>query len=448
MITKVRYVRQLYQSLWLKGAAESQGSRLLKGASGAFLLRVLYTGTTFITGILLARVLGTFGFGTYNYVLTWTITLGLVSNVGFDNLLVREIATYTAQAKWELVRGILRYANQLVFFLSSTIALLAIAVVWKLGIAESPETFAAFCLAMISLPIVALRNLTRGAIKGFNHVVLALLPELLISPIILIVLVVSSHLLLAQYLNATFTLGLYCASAVITLVIGIVMLNRVLPPEVRSVEHKYQLKRWISSALPFVFLEGLYALNSQIDVLMLGALRGVEAAGIYVPVSRGANLITFAVMAVVGVLAPVQVNLFVEGQHQELQRLMTKGIRGVLFASLAIALPLIVFGRWYLLLFGEGFTQGYAALTILCVGQVVASVSGLAGPLLNMTGFERCTLISAAIGGGLNIVLNSLLIPSGGIEGAAIATSVSMMLANLTNVIWAKQKLGIRFGVW
>jgi O-antigen/teichoic acid export membrane protein len=439
MSTKVHYVRRLYESIGLKGSSDGQSLRLIKGASGIFLLRILYTGITFITGILLARVLGTFGFGTYNYALTWTITLGIAANVGFDNLLVREVATYSAQSAWGLVRGILRYANQVVFFLSSMIAIGAIALAWHTNSAESSQTFSAFCVAMISLPIVALRNLTRGAIKGFNHVVLGLLPELLIAPIILIVLVGGFYLLLPQQLNATWTLGLYLASALITLAIAIVTLNRVMPAEAQSVKREYQIRRWVSSALPFVFLEGLYALNAQVDVLMLGAIRGVEAAGIYVPVNRGANLIAFGVMAVVSALAPVQTNLFVEGKRKELQELMTKGIRGVLFASVAIALPLILFGHWYLMLFGSAFTQGQTALTILCIGQVIASVTGLAGPLLNMTGFERCTLIS---------VLNALLIPKWGVDGAAIATSVSIALGNVMNVIWANRKLGIHSRIW
>ncbi|MGG6270691.1 flippase [Leptolyngbya sp. AN03gr2] len=444
----VRYIRQLCKQVLLKNSQESRKLRLFKGAAGVFLLRITYTGLTFITGVLLARVLGVLGFGIYNYALTWTLTLGLIANVGFDNLIVREIATYSAQSAWGSVRGMLRYANQVVLFLSIALALVAIAIAWKIGIAGNNQMFSAFCAAMVTLPIVALRNLTRGAIKGFSRVTLSLVPELLFAPILLIVLVGGFYLLLPQQLTATWVMIFYGVSALVTLGMGVMMLNRVLPVEAKTAKRSYQIKAWIHSALPFIFLEGLYALNAQVDILMLGALRGVEAAGVYVPVSRGANLIVFALMAVVNVLAPVQASLYTQGKRQELQSLVTRSTGGVFLASLAIALPLIVFGHWYLMLFGAAFTQGQRALTILCLGQVAASVTGLAGPLLNMTGYERYTLISVAVGGGLNIVLNTYLIPLWGIEGAALATSASILCGNITNIVWVSKKLGIHSSPW
>ena len=74
---------------------------------GAFGLRLIYTGLTFLTSILLARVLGTTGFGTYTYAVVWAFLLSVPATMGFDNFIVREIAVYQTQSFWGLMRGIL-----------------------------------------------------------------------------------------------------------------------------------------------------------------------------------------------------------------------------------------------------------------------------------------------------------------------------------------------------
>ena len=95
------------------------------------------------------------------------------------------------------------------------------------------------------------------------------------------------------------------------------------------------------------------------------------------------------------------------------------------------------------MLFGKEFTQGQYALTILCVGRLIHAAAGSVGLLLNMTGNERFTFISNVAGTGLNVVLNALLIPRWGVEGAALATTSTTILMNIMNTLWVRQKLGI-----
>ena len=51
------------------------------------------------------------------------------------------------------------------------------------------------------------------------------------------------------------------------------------------------------------------------------------------------------------------------------------------------------------------------------------------------------TMITAALA---NIVLNLILIPSFGINGAAIATAVSIGGVNVANTIWVRRKMDIQ----
>jgi O-antigen/teichoic acid export membrane protein len=62
-----------------------------------------------------------------------------------------------------------------------------------------------------------------------------------------------------------------------------------------------------------------------------------------------------------------------------------------------------------------------------------------------MTGHERYTTISVSASALLNVIGNALLIPLWGINGAAIATTISMIFFNLTKAHWAYKKLGFKF---
>jgi O-antigen/teichoic acid export membrane protein len=61
-----------------------------------------------------------------------------------------------------------------------------------------------------------------------------------------------------------------------------------------------------------------------------------------------------------------------------------------------------------------------------------------------MTGHERDAAFGITVGATANVILNALLIPRWGMEGAAIATGFSLLLWNVILVVRTRQRLGIR----
>ena len=104
---------------------------------------------------------------------------------------------------------------------------------------------------------------------------------------------------------------------------------------------------------------------------------------------------------------------------------------------------ILVFSKQILHFFGAEFIEGSTALIILAIGQLFNSFCGPVGNLLNMTGnhkeFRNVIFISLLI----NIVLNFVLIKDFGINGAATATTISLIAWNLLGVIIVKKKLHI-----
>jgi O-antigen/teichoic acid export membrane protein len=293
------------------------------------------------------------------------------------------------------------------------------------------------------LPIMALRNLRLATMRGLHYILIGLIPEHIVAPLLVITLTVLAYFVLGENLTAAWAMGMRLFAVAITLTIGIGILNRVLPVAAKEANPEYKTQVWIRSALPLAFLGATYIINTQADSLMLGAIRGSEEVGLYLPVSKGAQLINFVTVAANTVLAPTIASLYSIGNRKKLQRIIAKGTRIVFGVALVLTLGLVIFGRWYLLLFGAEFTAGYYALSILCFGQLVNAGTCAVSHLLVMTKYERLTAFSDGGGAILNVVLNAFLIPLWGIEGAAVATSVSLIIVNITNTFIVQKKLNI-----
>ena len=81
-------------------------------------------------------------------------------------------------------------------------------------------------------------------------------------------------------------------------------------------------------------------------------------------------------------------------------------------------------------------------MVIMLAGQFVNSISGSNGFFMNMTGHHVAFQYILLCAVTANIVLNYWLIPILGIEGSAIASSVSTIFWNVITLAFIKYKYG------
>ncbi len=417
--------------------------RLLKRAAGTLGLRVSYTLLTFVTSVVLARLLGKEGLGTYGVVTSWVYLLAIPATLGFDGLLGREVSIYQTKLSWDYMSGLLQWANVLTFFSSVAIATVGTAIVILSGDRVSPQIALCYFLIFASLPLLSLRNVRRGTMRGLHQIVIGLVPEMLVAPVVLLLLVGACALWLQDEFTVTWAIGAYLLVTCLTLFISENQLDQALPLSAQRAAPSYHRFDWVKQAWPFMFLESLNVINGRADTLMLGLLDGFDAAGVYLPVNRGAQLIVFILMAFNGPLSPTIASLYAEGKREELQRILIRTARVCLLASSVATTALLIFGRQYLTVFGPEFAEGIGALRILCIGQVLYVLVGLSPMVLSMTGYAQFTAITGLISAIINVSLNWLLIPRYGVNGAAIATASALLVSGIVNTFWVYIKVGV-----
>jgi O-antigen/teichoic acid export membrane protein len=182
----------------------------------------------------------------------------------------------------------------------------------------------------------------------------------------------------------------------------------------------------------------------QTDVLMLAALRGSTSAGIYQAAFRGAELVMFSLVIVSLAIQPTLARLYASGEVARMQKVVVTGARIAFAASLPVAVLLSAFAAQLMgYIFGAEFQRGAVCLIILCFGQVICIGLGPARDILTMTGREKEAAVATAAGALANVILNAALIPLWDMEGAAIATGLSLVVWNAMLARAVYRRLGI-----
>ena len=416
---------------------------LMPMVSGSLVLKIVAAAMGLAVALSLAHVLGRSGYGTYAYVMAWADLLVILAVGGPEQLLVARIAAYQQQKAWNLVRGIWRWANRYAVVVSLVTATAAAGIITALhasGLAgRGPQLLPCLYVALVTVAIRGLMILRQSALQGFGRVLAGQFPSSLVLPSTLLVLIGGFIALQGGMVpvEAVTTHLLACSVALITAV-------ALLAPSLPARHHPVAVEGdWLSASIPFLLISGMHIVNSRTDTVMLGLLRDVDSAGIYHVASRIAETAVFVLAAVNAVIAPRLSSLHAAGDQPRLQSVVTFGARMMLLGSLPFVAAFVIAGHWLLALFGPGFSNGYTALVLLGLGQLINAAAGPVALLLAMTGHQRQAAIGISIGAILNVILNAVLIPRWGITGAAVATMTSTVVWNLVLMRTAHRLLGV-----
>lgn len=386
----------------------------------------------FASSLFYARALGPHDYGLYAYVITWTSVLAIPASLGIPRYLIREGARQVASLRW-----LGRWADARVLPAGIAAAgLLACA-------ALIPAAAGARWLFVIAAPLPLLANL--GGIRSALLQAMGLIarsqwPGLILSPMLVLCSMIGLWYWRGQ-LSALDLIILMVIASLVIASINEIQLRRAPGFSESNEPGLAQIRR----TLPFMWLSMLYLVNTRADLIMLGALKGADSAGVYAVTTRAADFVAFFFVTSNIVITPRIARLYEQGNLVLLQRLITGATSRIFYLTLPIVLLFLFFAQPLMsYLYGTGFSAGSVALQILALAQLFNVLAGPTGIILNMTGHENITASAGVISAGINIVLNAVLIPYLDFTGAAIATGISMVIWNLFLWYWVRRHLDLR----
>ena len=194
-------------------------------------------------------------------------------------------------------------------------------------------------------------------------------------------------------------------------------------------------KTLIIFSLPTLFSEIMFQIMSRIDAVMIGHMTNKTQVGIYVVAAQIATSTSVVLLIFNTAFAPKISHMYHNGQLKELKSLYCKATRILGLFSFITFIIILIFGHLVLSLYGPEYEIGYKVVVYRAIGQFVNAGVGSVWLMLRMTGKTQYQVYGTMVGALLNIVLNYLLIPLYGINGAAIASMVVTIFMNLLGFI-------------
>jgi len=240
-------------------------------------------------------------------------------------------------------------------------------------------------------------------------------------------------------------------------VVAVVMVRRVsaIPPAApgktrNPAQHddmprsQVTVRQLLKFAIPRTLSAGLEQSIQWLDVLLVGAIVGSAAAGIYGGASRfiAAGLIIDTALRVV--VSPRFSALLHGGKIDELQGLYRDSAVWLVLFSTPIFVVLAVNAETVLGWLGPGFTDGALTLITLSVGVAVTLMAGNIHSVLLMSGRSGWAAANKLVAVAINVAGNLLLVPAIGIEGAALSWVASMVIDASLASLEVRRFVGIR----
>ncbi|MER3317449.1 MAG: polysaccharide biosynthesis C-terminal domain-containing protein [Allomuricauda sp.] len=181
----------------------------------------------------------------------------------------------------------------------------------------------------------------------------------------------------------------------------------------------------------------------EIDKVMLNQFISIENVAYYGVSVYIATVIIVPSRAMHQITYPLTAELLNTNNAAGLDKLYKKTSLTLFIASgILFVLIILNLNDLYLML-PENYRNGFTIVFLIGLAKVMDSLLGNINSILYNSKYYRTVLVFGVCLAALTIILNYLLIPKLGLEGAALASFVSIFIFNLVKLIFVKLKFGI-----
>lgn len=390
------------------------------------LVRIAGLTLGYILTVLLTRALGASGFGTIATGISTAAILATFSGFGLPTLATRDIARLGTSAEGITLQ---RISMLCVVAMIAVIATVVASLMYLIVGSLSLDTLAALAI----FPVMALVQLRQGISIPLEGAFYALLPEQVLFPATAIVVCLMAHW--QGSLGVAQAIAIYTASGIFAFLIGCARIAQKQtlaskPEWLNPTKTISEMRRLMRRSAPFLFSELPNTITVNIDVIVVAALLGADAAALYFVAVRLANLIVLPVSVVNINYMPLFAVQHGSTQLKYLQRSAREASFFSLTGGLAMALALYFSYPVLIGFFGPGFEQAETAFIILAAVRISTCAFAPNEAVLLMTGRESLVAFVAWVRAALLFTLTALGASQGSVITASIGTAVAILAAH------------------
>jgi len=404
--------------------------KILVNMNWLFLDKVIQMGVAFFVGVWVIRYLGPERYGILSYALAFTALFGVLSKLGLEAILVRELVDN--KIKKEKLLGtafLIKLTGAILAIIFSVLSIflirngdmlvVSIALIISLGfIFRSFDIIDYWFQSKVEAKAVAYSRSIAIISSGLLKIGLILFgaPLLLFAIVILVESII-------------FSLGLICSYWKNKQKIRIWKFDWIVA------------KKIFQDSWPVTLSSLSIIIYMKIDQVMIGSMLDDQLLGNYSAAVALSEIWMFIPAIIVSSVFPAIIYARKNGRenyHQRLQSLYDV----LLWLPIAIAIPISIFSsQIIILLFGDSYQFSANVLSIYIWSGIFVFLNYAIGRYLIAENMTKIIFTRSLMGAIVNIGLNLFLIPIYGIVGAAIATVFSYGCATLFSVLPRKSRI-------
>ena len=368
--------------------------------------QILHLVLGFVCSIFIARVLGPAGQGYVTYIVLIFTLLGTYGHLGLNNSVM-----YFYKRK-KIPAEHLYYVNSTFLTLIFLVIALVVLTLKKLGLILSDYTVG-WVLGGLSL-VISTFYYTNNYSWYIANEQIRRVNRLNIS----VFLLKSAAIIVLGILNA----GYFYWVTVTTTALNAIVLHIGLKKGVKFRWDWSLIKREYAYGFIIFLASAFHYLHLRVDQLYINAMLGNAQLGIY---TLSVTLSELMFMVPTSITTALIARLYNTEDEQAGSETMAKTFKLTLYVCIALALVAVPASFAIPFVYGKDFTAAIYSTLILLPGVVFASLARVATPYFFTTGKPQVHLKLTSITLALNCILNYPLIRLWGINGAAVASSIS-----------------------
>jgi len=397
--------------------------------------------STFLLGVLLARLLGPGNYGIYGAVVAASALAMTLSHLGTYQLAVRELSVRASRSDWVGARTI---ALQFLVVAGSASIFLGLASILgaMFGFGPASRELYYVILGAILTVLLTISTLLASELRGLGALIKGQFFEFLGRPVLSLaglLLIIA----IAFSVPAIWALWLQIAAAALALIVSAAWLGRALPRDGGTSATKRNFS-WLKAALPLGAVDLLRQLDGSYGILLMAVFAPAADVGIFRVAIACAALLGMPAAALHMILAPKVARLHAAGERLELQTILRESSAALLIILLPVTLLVGLFGEPVIVtVFGPAYAGAATPLFIFACAQTVICFFGM-GPVLLAMADNEWHLIKIYLGSVVAAMAAAVpLVMLFGANGAAFAQIISFGAIGFFSWRFARRTLGL-----
>jgi len=376
--------------------------------------------------VYVARYLGPNNYGLFSYAGSFVGLFAGIATLGLDNIVVRELV------KEERKRDELLGTTFVLKIIGSILVLIIIFIAVRLTNNDSFTNLLIFIIAIGTI------------FQSFNVINIYFQSRVLSKYTVYAQIFATILCSFIKLLLIHFNMGLIYF-AMVTLLQSIILASGFVAMYIKQKLNLFSwkprldlAKKLLSDSWPLILSGIAISIYMRIDQVMIKNMLDAKAVGNYAVAIRLSEVWYFIPIAITNSLFPVIINakkisekLYYE-RLQKLYDLMT-------WLAIGIALPITFLANDIIkLLFGIQYQEAAGVLQIYVWAGIFVFLGVASSQYLIVENYTKISFLRTFTGAIINIILNIILIPKYGINGAAIATIISYFISTFFIVLMPK----------